>query len=128
MMLLIQWKNKRVLYSTTGFSLVELLVALTLFSFGLTALIRTHQTAQSTLQTSREHYNALLIVQECMEYAQVSGKLLFHQTTVVRNGISYFITGMSDNETNGIQTIAVTIQWKNKKLLFSNDLSVTKIQ
>ncbi|MBF0452123.1 MAG: prepilin-type N-terminal cleavage/methylation domain-containing protein [Candidatus Magnetomorum sp.] len=102
-----------------GFSLVEVLVALVLFSFGLTALIRTHHVAASTLQSVRDRYTALLIAQECIEKAKNSDVLM---NTVTQNGIQYAIIYDIQHKTNTTSILTVNVQWKNKQLSLVNHI------
>jgi len=118
MMTIIQWKTNISRYSR-GFSLVEVLVALALFSFGLTALISTHQVATYTLQSARERYNALLIAQEYLEQCIMFDNSTVQENPVFRNGINYFITWNINKNKSGVQNISINVQWKKKQLSLS---------
>ncbi|KPA18900.1 hypothetical protein MHK_000837 [Candidatus Magnetomorum sp. HK-1] len=102
-----------------GFSMIEILFALVLFSFGLTALMRTHQIAASTLNSVRNQYSALLIAQESLESAIALKNISLNDYEILQNNILYNVNYDTQYVVNDTYELKVNVQWKNKKISIS---------
>jgi prepilin-type N-terminal cleavage/methylation domain-containing protein len=100
----------------SGFSLVELLFALLILSFGLTALVKTHSIAASTLNNSQERYHAMRIAQEFIDYALITKELISVSEKIYRNKVWYKVTQSIQHRSNNQSQITVDVNWRKSQL------------
>ncbi|ETR72488.1 MAG: hypothetical protein OMM_07484 [Candidatus Magnetoglobus multicellularis str. Araruama] len=99
-------------FKSNGFSLLELLFALALLSFGLTALLQTHHIAAGSLKSTQERYHALLLAQEWMDAALVSEKKNNQTDKVYRSNVLYAISRKVVQSANDCVKIIIDVQWR----------------
>jgi prepilin-type N-terminal cleavage/methylation domain-containing protein len=102
-----------------GFSLVELLFALIILSFGLTALVHTHIISARTLKSAQERYNAMLIAQEYIDHALVSKDLSNISDSIFRNNVWYFIRQQRHQTADNQLQVTIEIKWRNAIMTLS---------
>jgi Tfp pilus assembly protein PilV len=100
----------------SGFSLIELLFALLMLSFGLTALVKTHSIAASTLKNSQERYHALLIAQEYIDYALITKDLTAISDKICRNNVWYFVNQRMHHYSTYQSQITIDVKWRHSML------------
>jgi len=100
--------------NSKGFSLLELLFALVLFSFGLTALVQTHTISAFTLKTSQERYQALLIARQCLDSMLASDTPTSRKQEIYQNKILYVA---NSTYSNGEAT--VDIRWRQFSVILT---------
>jgi Tfp pilus assembly protein PilV len=102
-----------------GFSLIELLFAFVILSFGLTALVKTQFIASSSLKNSQERYNALLVAQQFMDHALVSKNLSNLSDKIYCNNVWYFVNQkINQIEVNQSQ-VTIDVRWRQSLLTLS---------
>lgn len=100
---------------TDGFTLIEVLVALTIFSIGGLAL--TSMLAGSMAQSTKNQQfsQAILIGQEKIEsYRTYAYSDLPQQDSYQEDGFDITVVGDVDSENADMTTITVTISWDHK--------------
>jgi len=103
-----------------GFSLLELLFALIILSFGLTALVQTHFSSASTLKNAQERYHALLIAQQYMNHALVSNDLDHISEKILRNNVWYFVNQRTNQIESEKTQITIEVRWRQLRLTLSS--------
>jgi prepilin-type N-terminal cleavage/methylation domain-containing protein len=106
-----------------GFSLIELLFALFLLSFGLTALVKTHSMAAQTLKNAHERYHALLIAQEFMDDALVTKKLTPLSDKIYRDHVWYFVSKRMQSYSVDQAQVTINVKWRQYALKLSARIS-----
>jgi len=102
-----------------AFSLIELLFALVILSFGLTALVKTHFIASSTLNKSQERYNALLVAQQFMDHAIVSKELNNLSDKIYCNNVWYVVSQKINQIAGNQAQVTVDVRWRQSLVTFS---------
>jgi len=106
-------------FSSEGFSLVELLFALIILSFGLTALMKTHILSASAIQTSQERYHALLMARQLMDQALVTKELNHSSDEIYHNKRFYFVSQHKSRLANEQTQVKIEVRWRQSQLTLS---------
>jgi prepilin-type N-terminal cleavage/methylation domain-containing protein len=108
------------LWMDDGFSLIELLFALMLLSFGLTALMQTQNISASTLNNSQERFAALLIARQFLDHALVANGASSLNDTICQNNVCYFVSQkncvIADTQTQ----ITIEVRWRKSLMTLSS--------
>jgi len=116
-------KIKICIKKSSGFSIIEILFAITIFSFGLTALMKTQQIANATIKSYQKKFCALLLAQQCLESAISSKSKVLTDYEIYQNKTLYKISFENQFVMNNTYELTVIVQWKNKKFSISKRIN-----
>jgi len=102
-----------------GFSLIELLFALVILSFGLTALMQTHIISAKTLKSTKERYHAMLIAQERIDQSLVSRVFRNSSDSICRNKVCYAVDQQIRQTEDNQSQITIEVKWRNSIMTLS---------
>jgi len=85
-----------------------------ILSFGLTALMQNQIIAASTLKTSQERYNALLIARQFLDQALVSNEWInLEDNKICQNKVCFLVSRRKQALANDQNQITVDVRWRH---------------